>query len=152
MSDHANFADFTLLFCRRLLRNAQGFKTHVLSYCVPLIRSFVLPPPRCRRLRGFYTTKMSSNRSSVIKTSSRPEALAIKKVMVEFSSTLIGWRGFLRPVTEPCDVKPKQLEVTFDTQSNTIRVDYQQIDITSKAYSFLIFGKTLPSVKDRDLK
>ena len=31
-SDHANFGDFTLLFCRARLRNVHTFKTHVLSY------------------------------------------------------------------------------------------------------------------------
>ena len=32
-SDHTNFDDFTLLFCRERLRNVHSFKMHVLSYC-----------------------------------------------------------------------------------------------------------------------
>ena len=32
-SGHAYFSDFTLLFCRGLLRNELSFKTHVLSHC-----------------------------------------------------------------------------------------------------------------------
>ena len=43
-SDHANFGDFTLLFCRARLRNVHTFKTHVLSYWS--LRS----SPRCRGL------------------------------------------------------------------------------------------------------
>ena len=32
-SDHENFGDFVLLFCRGQLINVQKFKEHVLSYC-----------------------------------------------------------------------------------------------------------------------
>ena len=52
LSDHANFDDFTLLFCRRR-RNLHSFKTHLLSYCSAYKTvCFATSSPRCRRRRA----------------------------------------------------------------------------------------------------
>lgn len=47
-SEHANFGDYTELFCRDRLRNIQGCKTQALSYSV---HSILFLPPRSRHRR-----------------------------------------------------------------------------------------------------
>ena len=49
-SDHANFGDFTLLFCRARLRNVHTFKTKTCWAIDLSVRIFFLSSPRCRGL------------------------------------------------------------------------------------------------------
>ena len=49
------YESFTLLFCRRQLRNVQRFITHVHSYCsTNLFNPFVWKCSRCRCRRGLF--------------------------------------------------------------------------------------------------